>query len=126
MASSKLFAFAALQGVKSQMVGHMKCALVALVVLGTPVSAEPKTSWHEQCTQETFACYAYIQGIYETTRALAGKNGTKSICAPDDFNAPDMAKYMVKFLNEPGNEDLKSVSFSGLVIAALESSYPCK
>lgn len=95
----------------------MKLMLAALAL---STSAPEKTSWYEQCAQGSFTCYGYIQGIYETARA------TKAICAPDEFNAPDMAKYMITFMDAAGNEDTKTMSFSGLVIAALESDYPCK
>lgn len=102
--------------------------LLAAAALVLIADTQPDASryWYNECSKQTLTCHGYIRGVFEATQILAGKTGTKLVCAPDQFSASSMATYMVKTMNEPGNEELKSISFSGLVIAALESSYPCQ
>lgn len=103
--------------------------LLAATALALQVAApqeEPARYWYNECSKQTLTCHGYVRGVFEATQILAGQSGSKLVCAPDQFSASSMAAYMVKTMNEPGNEEMKTMSFSGLVIAALESSYPCK
>lgn len=102
-------------------------AAVTLVLQGQQNTPEvSSTYWYDQCSRETLACHGYVQGTFEATRFLAGKNGIKTVCPPGEINSHQLAAQIVKLMNEPGNEMFQSMSFSGLVIAALESSYPCR
>lgn len=113
----------------------MKRLALALMLLATPANANDKASWYAQCKQGTDACYQYLRGIHDTLRKVAGPTGTKRYCAPkgfnfDEFRPSGLAIHIVHMIdelaNEPADNPLKPLPFSGLVIAALESEYPCK
>ena len=113
----------------------MKRLALAVIMLATPADADDKASWYAQCKQGSEACYMYLRGIHDTLRKVAGPSGTRLYCAPEGFNFDEfkpsgLATHMVRMIdtldNEPVDNPLKPLSFSGLVIAALESGYPRK
>jgi hypothetical protein len=84
-------------------------------------AAQPAPNpWYTECSNDTRACYSYVLGVIETTRFL-GK-----ACPKEPIGVEQLTTHILATMNAPGDAETKALSFSGLVIAALESSYPCK
>lgn len=94
--------------------------LLTVALLAAATQTPAQSSWYSECSQDSRACFSYVLGVVETTVFL------KQACPKEVISVEEVTTHILAVMNAPGNEEVKTMSFSGLVIAALESSYPCK